>query len=199
MVGNNSSAMKARNLSAPPADPPKALAGREGVMSRVRFVFLMPTTIIGGIRPFSESISTERTLHPFAKILECRAGSRHVFEPDSRRVRDDQWRPAGYFALDHDQRNTANVGLEANMPAAAYASVNVYYGSGFSNGADAPSHLPGHAEVNNLSVGKAFSASLTVLNLTNRHLLTDNSLTFGGFHYNEPREIIGEVRYRFGY
>jgi hypothetical protein len=38
-----------------------------------------------------------------------------------------------------------------------------------------------------------------VLNLTDRHLLTDNSLTFGGFHYNEPREIIGEVRYRFGY
>ena len=41
--------------------------------------------------------------------------------------------------------------------------------------------------------------NLTVLNLTDRHLLTDNSLTFGGFHYNEPRQIIGEVRYRFGY
>jgi hypothetical protein len=37
------------------------------------------------------------------------------------------------------------------------------------------------------------------MNLTNRHLLTDNSLTFGGFHYNEPREIFAEVRYRFGY
>ena len=109
---------------------------------------------------------------------------------------------AGYFALDHDQRNTANVGLDANLPAGAYGSVNVYYGSGFSNGQGPPSHLPSHAEVN-LSVGKAFTknltASLTVLNLTDRHLLTDNSLTFGGFHYNEPREIIGEVRYRFGY
>jgi hypothetical protein len=110
--------------------------------------------------------------------------------------------PAGYFGLDHDQRNTANVGLDANLPAAAYASVNVYYGSGFANGEGTPSHLPGHAEVN-MSLGKAFgkslSASLTVMNLTNRHLLTDNSLTFGGFHYNEPREIFAEVRYRFGY
>jgi hypothetical protein len=110
--------------------------------------------------------------------------------------------PAGYFALDHDQRNTANVGFDANLPAAAYASMNVYYGSGFANGDGTPSHLPSHAEVN-MSVGKAFgksfSASLTVMNLTNRHLLTDNSLTFGGFHYNEPREIFAEVRYRFGY
>jgi TonB dependent receptor/Carboxypeptidase regulatory-like domain/TonB-dependent Receptor Plug Domain len=110
--------------------------------------------------------------------------------------------PAGSFALDHDQRNTANVGFDANLPAAAYASVNVYYGSGFANGEGTPSHLPSHAEVN-MSVGKTFgkslSASLTVMNLTNRHLLTDNSLTFGGFHYNEPREIFAEVRYRFGY
>ena len=54
-----------------------------------------------------------------------------------------------------------------------------------------------------MAAGKSFtnslSASVTVLNLTDRHLLTDNSLTFGGFHYNNPREIIGEVRYRFGY
>jgi hypothetical protein len=110
--------------------------------------------------------------------------------------------PAGSFALDHDQRNTANVGFDANLPAAAYASMNVYYGSGFANGEGTPSHLPSHAEVN-MSVGKAFgkswSASVTVMNLTNRHLLTDNSLTFGGFHYNEPREIFAEVRYRFGY
>ena len=110
--------------------------------------------------------------------------------------------PAGYFALDHDQRNTANVGFDANLPAAAYASMNVYYGSGFSNGEGSPSHLPGHAEIN-MSVGKefgkTFTASLTVLNLTDRHLLTDNSLTFGGFHYNDPREIFAEVRYRFGY
>jgi TonB dependent receptor/Carboxypeptidase regulatory-like domain/TonB-dependent Receptor Plug Domain len=108
----------------------------------------------------------------------------------------------GYFALDHDQRNTANVGFDANLPAASYASMNVYYGSGFSNGGGTTSHLPSHAEVN-VSVGKDFgkslSASLTVLNLTNRYLLVDNSLTFGGVHYNEPREIFAEARYRFGY
>ena len=27
----------------------------------------------------------------------------------------------------------------------------------------------------------------------------DNSLTFGGMHFNSPREVYGEVRYRFHY
>jgi len=30
-----------------------------------------------------------------------------------------------------------------------------------------------------------------------RHLLTDNSLTFGGVHYNNPREIYAEIHYHF--
>jgi hypothetical protein len=110
--------------------------------------------------------------------------------------------PAGYFALDHDQRNTANAGVDVSLPWAAYASMNVYYGSGFANGEAPPSHLPGHAEVNlsaGKSFGQSFSASLTVLNLTNRHLLVDNSLTFGGFHYNDPRQIYAQIHYRFGY
>lgn len=109
---------------------------------------------------------------------------------------------AGSFALDHDQRNTANVGFVANLPWAAFASANVYYGSGFSNGAGPPSHLPSHAELNlsaGKSFGQSFSASLTVLNLTNRHLLVDNSLTFGGFHYNDPRQIYAQIHYKFGY
>ena len=110
--------------------------------------------------------------------------------------------PAGGFALDHDQRNTANVGLDANLPWQAFASADVYYGSGFANGGGSPSHLPSHAELN-LSAGKAFgqrfSVSMTVLNLTNRHLLVDNSLTFGGFHYNDPRQIYGQIHYKFGY
>ena len=76
------------------------------------------------------------------------------------------------------------------------------YGSGFSNGSPPPSHLPGHTTFD-LSVGKAFgesfSASVTALNVANRHLLLDNSLTFGGFHYNNPREILAEIRYRFHY
>jgi outer membrane receptor protein involved in Fe transport len=64
------------------------------------------------------------------------------------------------------------------------------------------SHLPQHSTFD-LSIGKSFkerfTASLTALNVANRHLLIDNSLTFGGFHYNDPREIYVEVRYRFHY
>jgi hypothetical protein len=110
--------------------------------------------------------------------------------------------PAGYFTLDHDQRNTLNAGFDANLPWQAFASMNVYYASGFSNGTPPPSHLPSHTSID-LTLGKSFgnslSASIAVLNLTNRHLLLDNSLTFGGFHYDNPREIRGEIRYRFGY
>lgn len=110
--------------------------------------------------------------------------------------------PAGSFALDHDQRNTANAGLDVTLPRGAFASMSVSYGSGFANGEAPPTHLPGHAEIN-LSAGKSFtdrfSASLTVLNLTDRHLLVDNSLTFGGVHYNDPRQIYAQIHYKFGY
>jgi TonB dependent receptor/Carboxypeptidase regulatory-like domain/TonB-dependent Receptor Plug Domain len=108
----------------------------------------------------------------------------------------------GSFALDHDQRNTVNIGLDANLPRKAFASADVSYGSGFANGDGTPSHLPGHAELN-LSAGKSFgtklTASLTILNVTDRHLLIDNSLTFGGFHYNDPRQIYAQLHYKFGY
>jgi hypothetical protein len=112
--------------------------------------------------------------------------------------------PAGFFPLDHDQRNTLNVGFDANLPWHMFASTNVYYGSGFSNGdRNIPGdHLPGHTTFD-LSLGKSFgerfSASVTALNVANRHLLLDNSLTFGGLHFNNPREIFAEVRYRFRY
>ncbi len=110
--------------------------------------------------------------------------------------------PTGAFALDHDQRNTLNVGLDANLPWQAFASMDVYYGSGFSNGDAPPSHLPSHAELN-VTAGKAFgkrlSVSLTVLNVSDRHLLVDNSLTFGGLHYNDPRQVYAQLQYKFGY
>jgi hypothetical protein len=110
--------------------------------------------------------------------------------------------PTGYYALDHDQRNTLNTGLRAQLPWQAYLSMNLYYGSGFSNGAAPPSHLPSHGTVD-LGVGKDFgpklSASLTVLNATDKHLLVDNSLTFDGYHWDDPREIYAEVHYKFGY
>ena len=52
-----------------------------------------------------------------------------------------------------------------------------------------------------LSVGKdfgeKFSASVNALNVANRRVELDNSVTFGGFHWNNPREIFVEVRYKF--
>ena len=112
----------------------------------------------------------------------------------------------GYAPLDHDQRNTLNVGFEANLPWQAFASSNVYYGSGFTNGSPnrffPGPYLPGHTTVD-ISLGKSFreryTVSVTALNVANRHLLIDNSLTFGGFHYNDPRQIYVEFRYRFHY
>ena len=88
------------------------------------------------------------------------------------------------------------------LPWRAYASANVYYGSGFTNGDPPPAYLPQHATFD-FSLGKEFgerfSASINALNVANRHLLTDNSVTFGGFHWNHPREIYMELRYRFRY
>jgi TonB dependent receptor/Carboxypeptidase regulatory-like domain/TonB-dependent Receptor Plug Domain len=110
--------------------------------------------------------------------------------------------PGGSFALDHDQRNTANAGFDVNLPWQSFASMSVYYGSGFANGDAPPTHLPSHTEIN-LSAGKSFGqsleASVTILNLTDRHLLIDNSLTFGGVHYNDPRQIYAQIHYKFGY
>jgi outer membrane receptor for ferrienterochelin and colicin len=107
----------------------------------------------------------------------------------------------GYFLLDHDQRHTFSAGFDARLPEGLFAATNVYYGSGFTD-AGGPAHLPGHTTVNvsfGKSLGKNVSLSVTALNVTNSHLLIDNSLTFGGTHFNNPREIYGELRYRFHY
>lgn len=118
-----------------------------------------------------------------------------------------------YTPVDHDQRNTLNVGFDAKLPKRVWASTNVMYGSGFTNGgfdADgAPAdprypnqYLPQHTTFD-VTLGKSFGehikASATLLNVANRRVLLDNSLTFGGFHTNDPREIYGELRYRFHY
>jgi outer membrane receptor protein involved in Fe transport len=117
--------------------------------------------------------------------------------------------PPGYSPVDHDQRNTLNVGFNASLPWRSYASTNVYYGSGFTNGlfgtpqAQYPgAYLPGHTTFD-VSLGKSFAEkytfSVTALNVANRRVDLDTSQTFGGFHWNDPREIYGEFRYRFKY
>jgi outer membrane receptor protein involved in Fe transport len=108
----------------------------------------------------------------------------------------------GYTALDHDQRNTADLGYSANLPGRFFIGSNVSVNSGLSNGSTGPTHLPGYVVVD-LTVGRRItddlSVSVTGLNVTNRHLLTDNSLTFGGLHWNDPFQIYAELRYRFHY
>ena len=48
-------------------------------------------------------------------------------------------------------------------------------------------------------LGEKLSVSLSATNVANRRVLLDNSFTFGGTHYLNPREIFAQVRYRFHY
>jgi outer membrane receptor protein involved in Fe transport len=106
------------------------------------------------------------------------------------------------IGLDHDQRNTLNLGYNADLPGQFFIGSNVSVNSGLSNGFAGPSHLPSYT-VFDLTVGRNITRDLTVsitgLNVTNRHLLTDNSLTFGGVHWNDPFQIYAELRYKFHY
>jgi TonB dependent receptor/Carboxypeptidase regulatory-like domain len=111
------------------------------------------------------------------------------------------------IGLDHDQRNTLNLGYNAKLPGQFFVGSNLSVNSGLSNGfapppSYEPSHLPSYV-VLDLTVGRNITRdlllSLTCLNVTNRHLLTDNSLTFGGVHWNNPFQIYAELRYKFHY
>jgi hypothetical protein len=112
-----------------------------------------------------------------------------------------------YEPVDHDQRHTLNTGFNAAFPLRTWFATNVYYGSGFLNGLAGSgvgpyqgNYLPAHTTFD-VSAGRSFGENLKVsvsaINVTNHRVLLDNSVTIGGFHYNDPRMLSAEVRYRF--
>jgi hypothetical protein len=112
-----------------------------------------------------------------------------------------------YMAMDHDQRDTLNTGFTANLPLHTWFSTNVYYGSGFSNGLAGANegpyngpYLPVHTTFDvsaGHALGERWKLSASVINVTNHRVLLDNSITIGGFHFNDPRMFSAELRYRF--
>jgi outer membrane receptor protein involved in Fe transport len=103
------------------------------------------------------------------------------------------------FLLDHDQRNTLSSVVSLTLPRRAWMTVAYQFGSGFLNG-NGPAHLPPHSTVD-LSVGKSIGEKWTIsanaVNLGDLRYLLDTSNTFGGTHFVNPRQIYGEVRYKF--
>ena len=112
-----------------------------------------------------------------------------------------------YISLDHDQRETLNTGFTARLPQRSWFSTNVYYGSGFSNGLAGANlgpyngpYLPVHTTFDasaGHAIGERWKLAVNVVNATNHRVLLDNSITIGGFHYNDPRLIAAELKYRF--
>jgi outer membrane cobalamin receptor len=106
--------------------------------------------------------------------------------------------------LDHDQRDTLSTGFNVILPWKSSADFNLNYGSGFLNGdgLTAPTHLSQHTTFD-LTLAKSFgeklSLRLTGLNLSNNHYMLDNSNTFGGTHFVNPRDISAQLRYSFRY
>ena len=112
----------------------------------------------------------------------------------------------GYTPVDHDQRNTLNTGFTARLPLRNWFATNVYYGSGFTNGLAGADigpyngpYLPVHTTFDSSlghNFGERLSFSVSAVNATNHRVLQDNSITVGGFHFNDPRMISAQLRYR---
>ncbi len=117
--------------------------------------------------------------------------------------------PPGFSPVDHDQRNTLNVGFNASSSVASVRLDECVLRLGIHQRDRRTTQYPGNYlpqhTTFDISLGKSFGekdkyrVSLTALNVANRRVLLDNSLTFGGFHYNDPRQIYVEFRWRFHY
>jgi hypothetical protein len=106
-----------------------------------------------------------------------------------------------YFYLDHDQRVTFTPGAELTLPASAWASASVTYGSGFLLG-NGPAHMPGHTTLDvaaGKGLGRDVELRFSALNVTNALFLTGFENSFAGTHYANPREITGQVKIKFHY
>jgi outer membrane receptor for ferric coprogen and ferric-rhodotorulic acid len=87
------------------------------------------------------------------------------------------------------------------LPWRSAADFNLNYGSGFLDG-DGPSRLSAHTSFDvdlTKSFGEKLSLTLTGLNLSDNHYMLDNSNTFGGTHFVDPRAISAQLTYRFRY
>ena len=129
--------------------------------------------------------------HQFVEGRGGVTGGLTAFEPPS-----DE-----FFFLDHDQRDTLTGGVDVELSGGTSASISLGYGSGFLEG-DGPAHKPSHTIVNlqgSKSLGKGWTAIVTLLNAGDTHFLLDESNTFGGTHFSSPRQVSAGIRYRFHY
>jgi outer membrane cobalamin receptor len=108
--------------------------------------------------------------------------------------------PKGRFPLDHDQRDTLTTGVRWRLPHASWIAANLNYGSGFLQG-NGPAHLRPHTTFD-LGAGttwEPWTLTLSATNITNKRYLLDESNTFGGTHYADPRQVSLQAGYRFSY
>jgi hypothetical protein len=105
----------------------------------------------------------------------------------------------GYFYIDHDQRHTLSFGGEVQLPSHVWLNGNLSAGSGFLDG-NGPEHLPKHGTLD-LAAGKSLSDKIsitfTALNIFNTRFLLGRENAFAGTHYNDPRQLSVQIRYRF--
>ena len=129
--------------------------------------------------------------HQFVEGRGAVTGGLTAFDPPS----------GDFFFLDHDQRDTLTGGVDLLLSHDVTVSMSLGYGSGFLE-RDGPAHKPAHTTVSlqgSKAIGKQWTLLMTALNVGDTHYLLDESNTFGGTHFNSPRQVSIGVRYRFRY